>query len=235
MIHFIICDDIEKTREEILQIISKFMMSRKLEYKTFVFDDYDDEFLKMVDEKLSFKIYILDIEVPTRTGIDVARIIRNKDEDSAIIFLTGHEELGPKILEKDITFLAFINKFDNYKERLELNIRKAISALEKKRCLRFEDHGTMYVLPYKDILYITKDTVSRKTIIVTEYKKFEVYKPLNYFIETLSDGFIQTHRACLVNKERIRSFNRREKIIIFDNGTSFDLISTRFNGKELAK
>ena len=87
MIHFIICDDNAVMRKSILKIISKFMMSKELEYKSFVFNDYNDEFLEIVNQKLPFKIYILDIEVPTRTGIDVARIIRNKDEDSAIIFL----------------------------------------------------------------------------------------------------------------------------------------------------
>ena len=234
MIHFIICDDNAVMRKSILKIISKFMMSKELEYKSFVFNDYNDEFLEIVNQKLPFKIYILDIEVPTRTGIDVARIIRNKDEDSAIIFLTGHEELGPRILAKDITFLAFINKFDDYKNRLQYNIRKALSALEKKKCLRFDDHGTLYALPFKDILYVIKDSLTRKTVIVTEYKDFSVYKPLAYFIELLAEDFVQTHRACLVNKERIMCFDKKERLIIFDNGVKLDLVSTRFKAEELA-
>ena len=211
VIHFIICDDNAVMRKSILKIISKFMMSKELEYKSFVFNDYNDEFLEIVNQKLPFKIYILDIEVPTRTGIDVARI-----------------------LAKDITFLAFINKFDDYKNRLQYNIRKALSALEKKKCLRFDDHGTLYALPFKDILYVIKDSLTRKTVIVTEYKDFSVYKPLAYFIELLAEDFVQTHRACLVNKERIMCFDKKERLIIFDNGVKLDLVSTRFKAEELA-
>lgn len=233
MIHFIICDDILEMRNQVLEAVSSFMISKDLDYKTYLFEDYDDEFLKMVNRKLPFKIYILDIEAPTRTGIDVARIIRHKDEDSAIIFITGHEELGPKLLSKDITFLAFINKFDNYKTRLQHNIQKAITALEKKKSLRFEDHGVLYVLPFHDILYVTKDGLSRKTVIITEYNEFKVYKPLSYFQKNLDEDFIQTHRACLINKKRIASVNKREHLVIFDNGMKVDLISTRFNVEEL--
>lgn len=233
MIHFIICDDNLEMRNNILEVVEMFMISKDFEYKTYLYDDYDDDFMKIIGTKLSFKIYILDIEAPTRTGIDVARIIRRRDEDSAIIFITGHEELGPRLLSKDITFLAFINKFDDYRNRLSHNIQKAISALEKKRCLRFEDHGTLYALPLRDILYITKDGLTRKTIIVTEYNEFKVNKPLIYFQNVLDENFIQTHRACLMNKDRIVSVNKKEHLVIFDNGMKVDLVSTRFKIEEL--
>jgi len=233
MINFIVCDDNLEMRNNITNVISSFMMKKNLDYKTHLYDDYNDEFLKIVNQKLSFKIYILDIEAPTRTGIDVARIIRHKDEDSAIIFITGHEELGSRLLSKDITFLAFINKFDDYKSRLQHNIQKAISALEKKKTLRFEDHGIFYVLPFQDILYLTKDSLSRKTIIVTEYNEFKVYKTLNHFEKVLDERFVKTHRACVVNKDRIVSISKKDHLVVFDNGMKVDLISTRFNIDEL--
>lgn len=233
MINFIICDDNQEMRNNLLDIVGSFMISKNLEYKTHLYDDYDDRFMEIINQKLPFKIYILDIEAPTRTGIDVARIIRHKDEDSAIIFITGHEELASRLLSKDITFLAFINKFDDYQNRLQINIGKAISALEKKKSLRFEDHGVFYTLPFHDILYITKDSLGRKTVIVTEYNEFRVYKSLNYFQELLDDHFIQTHRACLINKKRIMSASKKDHLVTFDNGMKIDLISTRFKVEEL--
>ena len=113
MINFIICDDIEKYRTMIKRVIVKYMMKNKLEYKTHIFKDYDEEFLKNKKKKLSFKIYILDIEAPSMSGIDIARIIRKKDTDSVLIFLTGHQELTPVIMKNDFLFLSFINKFEN--------------------------------------------------------------------------------------------------------------------------
>lgn len=235
MINFIICDDDLEMRNNILDVVSGLMIAKDMNYKTHLYEDYNEEFMKIVNQKLSFKIYILDIEAPTRTGIDVARIIRYKDDDSAIIFITGHEELGPRLLAKDITFFAFINKFDDYRTRLKVNIQKALTALEKRKSLRFEDHGVLYVLSFQDILYITKDSLTRKTVIVTEFNEFKVYKPLSYFVKVLDESFIQTHRACLINKNRVTSVNKRDHLVIFDNGMKVDLVSTRFNMEELTR
>ncbi len=235
MINFIICDDNPEMRSSILEVVESFMISKNLEYKTYLYDDYDEKFMKIVNQKLSFKIYILDIETPTRTGIDVARIIRHKDEDSAIIFITGHEELGSRLLSKDITFLAFINKFDDYKSRLQYNIQKAISTLERRKSLKIEDHGVLYVLSFHNILYITKDSLSRKSIVVTDFGEYKVSKPLVYFQKNLDENFIQTHRACLINKKRIVSINKKEHLVVFDNRMKVDLISTRFNVEELVE
>ena len=47
----------------------------------------------------------------------------------------------------------------------------------------------------------------------------------------LDNNFIQTHRACIVNKKRIASYSKSKRIIMFDNGETVDIISSRFEGK----
>ncbi len=232
MINFIICDDILKDRKMIEKIISKYMMKNKLEYKTHIFDDYDDKFLEIVNKKLPFKIYILDIEAPTRSGIDIARIIRHKDVDSVLIFLTGHQELGNVVMKHDFIFLSFINKFDNCENRLTKSIDKALKMFKIKQTIRFKDNGILYSIPLDDILYITRDSIERKCIIVTDYNEFKVGKNLNELEKMVNDNFIKTHRACLINKKRVVSYNKSKRIATFDNGTKTYLISTRFD-KEL--
>ena len=141
MINFIVCDDIVKDNKKIKNVISKYMMKNKLEYKTHIFSDYNDEFIEIVKKKLPFKIYILDIETPTRSGIDIARIIRHKDVDSVLIFVTGHEELSNVVMKHDFVFLSFINKFDNGEERLTKAIDKALKMFKIRQTIRFKDNG----------------------------------------------------------------------------------------------
>ena len=232
MINFIICDDIPKDRKMIEKIISKYMMKNKLEYKTHIFDDYDDQFIEIVNKKLPFKIYILDIETPTRSGIDIARIIRHKDVESVLIFLTGHQELSEVVMKNDFIFLSFINKFDDCENRLTKAIDKSLKMFKVKKTIRFKDNGILYAIPLEDILYITRDSIDRKCIIVTDYNEFKVGKNLNEIENMLNDNFVKTHRACFMNKKRVVSFNKAKRMVRFDNGTKCDLISTRFN-KEL--
>ena len=155
MINFIVCDDDKNVVKKIKNIISKFMMKNEHSYKTYFFNDYNTEFMKIIDSKLQCKIYILDIETPTRSGIDIARLIREKDVDSMIIFITGHEELGSTILKNDLMFLSFINKFDNYENRLTDAIKKALKMFHKKNILKFKDGNTLYTISMDDIIYIT--------------------------------------------------------------------------------
>lgn len=231
MINFIVCDDIEKYRKQIENIVSKYMMKNKLEYRTHVFSDYNEDFLKMVEKKLTFKVYILDIETPTSSGIDIARIIRRKDVDSVLIFLTGHQELDRVVMKNDFLFLAFINKFDNCENRLNSALDKALKLFKVKKTIRLKDNGVVYSIPLDDILYITRDSVERKCLIVTDYSIFKVGKTLNEMGQMITDNFIKTHRACIINKKRITSYNKSKRIVTFDNGTEIDLISSRFNGE----
>ena len=232
MINFIICDDVKQYREMVEHIVVSYMMKNKLEYKTHVFKDYDSDFLKIVEYKLSFKVYILDIETPTRSGIDIARLIRNKDVDSVLIFLTGHQELGHVVMKNDFLFLSYINKFDDCEKRLTKSLDKALQMFKIKSVIRFKDNGVVYTIPQDDILYITRDSVERKCIIVTDYSEFHVGKNLAELEEEVNDNFVKTHRACFLNTKRILSFSKSQKEVVFDNGMTSDLISTRFD-KEL--
>lgn len=232
MINFVICDDDVKYRKKVENLIDKYMMKNKIEYKKYLFADYDNSFMDIVKRKLPFKIYILDIEAPTRSGIDIARIIRNKDVNSALIFLTGHQELSQTVLKDEFIFISFINKFDNSDKRLINSINKAIHMFKQNPIMKFKDNGTQYSIAFDDILYITRDSVERKCIIVTDYAEFMVGKTFSELICLLNDNFVQTHRACFVNKKRVACYNKNKKFIMFDNGVTIDLISTRFN-KEL--
>lgn len=232
MINFIICDDVKQYRDMVEHIVASYMMKNKLEYRTHVFNDYDDKFMKIVESKLSFKIYILDIETPTKSGIDIARIIRTKDVDSVLIFLTGHQELGNVVMKNDFLFLSYINKFDECEKRLTKSLDKALKLLKVKSVIRFKDNGVVYTIPQDDILYITRDSVDRKCIIVTDYNEFKVGKNLKELEAMVNANFVKTHRACLMNSKRVLSFNRAQREVIFDNGMTSDLISTRFD-KEL--
>jgi len=227
MINFIICDDDARVLNQVQEIVSKFMMKNEHEYKTFVFQDYNVDFMKLINSKMQCKIYILDIETPSRSGIDVARIIREKDSDSMIIFITGHEELGSTILKNDLMFLSFINKFDNYEKRLNESIRKALRMFHKRNVLKFKDGNLLYTISMADILYITKDSIERKSIIKTDHYEVKTIKTMKYFERLLDDRFIKTHRACIVNKERIVKVNKSKREIMLDNGETIFLVSNK--------
>lgn len=228
MINVIICDDNEKDKINAEKVTQNFMEKNKKEYATHLFEDYNKSFYNIVDKKIPSKIYLLDIETPSRSGIDVAREIRRKDVDSVIIFLTAHEELGNVVLKNDLMFLSFINKFDDFENRLNSSLEKALNLLNKKNTIRFSDRNTLYTININDILYITKDSFERRTIIKTDYTEFKVSKSLSEIVGMLDDRFVQTHRACYINSDRKVTVDKSTRIITFDNGETIDLLSDKY-------
>ena len=232
MINVIICDDNEKDRNNVSKIVKDYMGKNKVEYNLHLYEDYNKKFYSILDRKIPFKIYLLDIETPSKSGIDVAREIRRKDVDSVIIFLTAHEELGNIVLKNDLMFLSFINKFDDLENRLNNSLKKSLELLKHKNVIRFSDKNILYTININDILYITKESFERKTIIKTDYAEFKVNKSLAEIIEMLDNRFIRTHRACYINSDRKVTIDKGKRIIMFDNGENIDLLSDKYK-KEL--
>lgn len=228
MVNFIVCDDDPKYINIVESVVTKYMMKNDIEYKLHLFSDYNKNFLEMVESKMTFKIYILDIETPTMSGIDIARIIRNKDIDSVLIFLTGHQELSQIVIRDEFLFLAFINKFDDCENRLRKALDKSLKILKTRKTLKVKDGSTTYTIDINDILYITKDSVERKSVIQTDYARFTLNKSLAEIKTMLTDNFVQTHRACLVNTKRVVSYHKPSKTITFNNGTTIDLVSSKY-------
>lgn len=231
MINFIVCEDSNSYRKKVVSIITSYMMKNDFEYHIHEFSDYSNDIVNMVNNNASFKVYILDIELPSGSGIDIARMIRKEDVDSVIIFLTGHQELNEVVSKDNFSFLTFINKFDNSDRRLSMSIDKALQMLKVRKMLRVKDGGTIYTIALDDILYIAKESMERKCIIKTDYAEFILNKSLDEIMKSLNSNFIKTHRACVVNKKRVVRFNKGKRIIMFDTGVQIDLVSTRFKGE----
>lgn len=227
MINLIICEDEKKYNKKIEKIVDSFMMNNKYQYQKHIFYDYDEKFQKLTHEKIGFKIYLLDIETPSASGIDIARKIRKHDIESMIIFITGHEELGDVVLKNNTMFLSFINKFDDCENRLNEALEDALSFIDEKPIVRFTDRGATFTILINDILYVTRDSLERKSIIKTSYTEYVVSKSLKDIEKMLNSNFVYSHRACLVNKSRITMYDKINKKITFDEGTKVDLVSTR--------
>lgn len=61
-----------------------------------------------------FQIYLLDVEMEVLDGFEVARFIREKDQEAIIIFITSHVEWMPEAFEVN-AFHYLIKPIDELK------------------------------------------------------------------------------------------------------------------------
>ena len=118
MINFIVCDNNKHILENVVKTIDNIMMKNNIAYKTFPFLEYNKHFESKVNAKKANTIYILDIHVNQTSGIDIARKIREKDQQAIIIFLSRYHQLVETIITQDIMPLTFISKYKDYQKRL---------------------------------------------------------------------------------------------------------------------
>ena len=221
MINFIIYEDEEYFYNLYKDIIHKFMGHSDDYYKIYKFTEYSDKLLDFIKNLSGQNIYILDIEVKGKSGLDLAREIRNykRTSDDQIIIATAHQDLVENAFHKKLLMVDFISKFDDLEENLISSLRESYVTFNENKFLSYKQDGEIIRIPYKDILFIEKDKYDDCLYIETNDNKFK-YKGSISKIEKLLDGdkrFFKSHRSCIVNIFKITKLNTTIPIIYFNN------------------
>lgn len=228
MINFIICEDNKNVRDLHEVLISKITMPYDFDYTVHSFEKYNNNLKKIINTPSDLKIYILDLELPGKTGLEIAQDIREVDWDSIIIVLTSHDELELKLFKEKLLIFDFISKFDNYEKRLTDSINLVIKNLNCRSALVFKQDKEIYHIKYDNILYIFRDNTKNKTKIKAIDKEYYVRDTLTNVAKQLDNRFYQTHRACYVNLNNIKCADFKNDIIYFTNDDSIDYLSRNY-------
>ena len=219
MIKFIICEDNLDTLERTSQTVTKSMMKYDMEYKVYKFPKYTNELSKLINETGDVKIYILDVELPGISGLEIASEIREDDDDSIIIFATAHPDYRDDIFYSRLSAIDYIPKQQLYQERLQNTIEYVIDKKYKNKSISIISKHNHCKILYKEINYIEKCQMQNKCIIhLVDGETKEVTTSIAKMKEQLGNTFFQTHKSCLVNLKNIKNIDYSNCIITFQNG-----------------
>ena len=228
MLRFIICENDEKFLTKVAEVVHKVMMPYEFEYKVNKFSGHTNELENLIKTKNEQKIYILDVEMPVVSGLEIASMVRENDSESTVIFLTSYPEYKNDVFYSRLLALDYIQKGALWNDRLEDTLKYSIKMTNRVKSLSFTSGGNSYRIPLKDINYIEKVQDKKKCIIYTEDKKeYPVNENLNYMEKQVGPLFYKCHKSFLVNVENIKHVNYPENMITFQNNHSEYLISNR--------
>lgn len=217
------------------EVINRLMGYSNLNYKTTVINKWDNSTKELFDSLEGNKIYILDIEVEGKSGLDLARMIRDEgDWISPIIMVTVHEKFKIVGYTSKVLMLDFILKKDNLKENLLETLQLALKINGVKKMYSFFHKGEAYQIPYDDILYIEKNLNDNCSYIVTNDEEYLIRKSIvNIEKELEGTSFCKSHRSCLININNVKHIDFDNGVIFFDKKTT-NLLS-RANKTKLKK
>ncbi|EOH96642.1 hypothetical protein UAW_01807 [Enterococcus haemoperoxidus ATCC BAA-382] len=173
-------------------------------------------------------IFILDIDLKTNfTGIDVAKMIRERNKISPIIFLTSMTNQAIMVINESIQAKGYLVKEIHDDLILEANLFSLLSKLEQeilpkrddKEILTLSTRNETMFFPYSDILYIESVKGTTGKVMVKTVNQNQL---INWKIGNVKQHINQEYmytglQSFIINLENIHGFNRSCNAIIFKN------------------
>ncbi len=218
MINFIVYEDEKKYREKYISIILKIIGGMKLAYRIVEIEKYEKDTILKLKNLVGKKIYILDIEVPGKSGLDLAREIRNTgDWLSPMIVVTTHDHLKSTTFTSKMLMLDFISKYYNCEESLKETLKLSLNIIETHQSLNFQYNGELVQIPYDDILFIEKNVDDVYSTVVTQSERIPIKKSIGVIEKELieDERFLRIHRSYIANIDKITSVELKACIVHF--------------------
>lgn len=235
MIRFVIVEDDAENLSIIKKIIDKEKYKAKQEIKTFEFSGYCKELQNLINNVKEKTVYILDIELKdSKSGIEIASIIRNEDWDSEIIFITNHDRMFETVHRSVFEVFDFIEKYLDLEKRLSKDIRLILEKNKDKKTFSYKGRNVDLHLYFNSIEYIYRDKEDRKANIVTDTTTYSVNMGLKEILSMLDSRFKFVHRSCIVNTEKVSIYDWNNNKIKMLSGKEVTYLSKKFK-KEVDK
>lgn len=236
MINIIIYED--DTDRHILykEVVANFFEQHNQKVKFFIFPCYSKNLEAKFANIPGKKIFILDIEVPGKSGLDLARTIRsNGDWMSPLIIITSYEHLRNTGFTSKMLMLDFISKREDVRKRLTESLETAYDIVHTKDSYTFQYNGELFHVPFDDILYFEKDLNDNYTFLYTDDFAYKIKESITQIGSKLEYNpiFFKVHRSCIVNIRRVDKLNLNENTIVL--GKYSTKLITRENREILKK
>lgn len=173
-----------------------------------------DSILTDIENKgMRYDLYLLDIFIEgSLNGIELARTIRNMDEEAVICFVSTSNEFYREAY--DLYAIQYLVKPVG-KDAVEMLLDRVSRDLVRKKgkSLSFKCRGQTGVIPYGKILYISS---REHTVFIhcTDGSTQEYYGKLNDLaLRICGDVFYRCHQSFLVNMYHVDSLNGNDLMI----------------------
>ncbi len=229
MIKFVIVEDDEKTLKNIKEIIAKEKYKIDTEVKTYEFKGYNKQLSSLISNPEEKTIYILDIELEnSKSGIEIASMIRSNDWDSEIIFITNHDKMFETVHRNVYDVFDFIEKYHDLNKRLSKDIKAILNRTKDKKLFSYKGRNIDLQLYMNSINYIYRDKEDRKVVIVTDNSSYSINLGVKEILAELDDRFKMVHGSCIVNTDKVVTYDWNKSKIILSNGEEVNYLSKKY-------
>ncbi|MCI9100459.1 MAG: response regulator transcription factor [Lachnospiraceae bacterium] len=211
-----VVDDEKVIREDICELIEK----QRPESSVEAFSTGEE----LLASEGRFDIVFLDIQMDGMNGIEAARSLRKRQEETVLIFITGIKEYVFDAL--DLYAFQYLLKPLNEKKFVEVLDRAVKEAGRKKEKRGLFIKARNLTLDQTDILYIESRGKKVEIHTARDKESIEIYASMEELEGQLGEGFYRCHRAYIVNMAHITEYGSDS--ILLTNGDKVYLAKKKY-------
>lgn len=228
MIEFIIYDEDQEQKNLYEKTIEKVMMNYDEVYHKTYINSYNSKWTSLLENE-TFKIYLLDVKSRKNSGIDIAKYVRERKNDwqSMIILLSNSIDFQYELLKYRLMVIDYLVKSNSdYRKKLNEAIQIAMNNFDHRpKTLKYTYKNTQYNIELSKITYVEKEQDSKRCIIRTTTKEYYCPGNLHQLAQKLDERFIKCSKSYIINIEKVKEYNIKDNIIVFDNDKVLNVIS----------
>ena len=205
LLRIAICDDESNMHQILKKNIDDFARMRNMDI---VYKNYYTG-VDLLESRAEFDIIFMDYQIDKdnkTNGMEISRNIREKDTDTAIIFLTSYRQVVFSSFE--VNAFRFLTK-PLEQEKLFQALDAYLRSIEKNDVLIIRIDGVSFRTPVNQITYLEGN--GKYCILHTLQKLYDVHETLAAIEERLpGEYFSRCHRSFLIHLKHIFSYNSVE-------------------------
>lgn len=202
----IICDDEKSIQSLLRKKTTRFFAEKNIPCEILCCGS-GEEVLSLAKQGKTIDLLFLDIQMPGKNGMEIAKTLRRQHRDLLIIFVTALSEYVYEAFDVDALHYL-VKPFDD--EKLFQVLDKAVRQYEREesvppRAILVKRGGLSTKVLFSDIIYA--EVFNRKVMLHTINGDIEYYGKLTDLSEQAGADFFRTHRAYLVNLKYVEKYN----------------------------
>lgn len=188
-----ICDDMEEDVKYISSAVNQWAEKENITVDIETFPSAESFLFRYAEQK-AFDILLLDVEMPSMNGVELAKRIRKENDAVQIIFITGYTDYIAEGYE--VSALHYLVKPLSETKLFEVLNRAVLKIRKNEKSLFLSLSGEMVRIPIYEIKYLE---VQQNYVTVHSKKDYTVKKTLGEFERELDERFYRMGRSFIVN------------------------------------
>lgn len=228
MIRIMILDDEELYLKKVKTLTEEYFAEKGISCKIDAYQSVEWFLIGMKEE--AYDLYILDVEMPGKNGIEVAKEIRKLYPEPMIIFITNYIDYAVEAYEVN-TYRYIPKMVMDTKLPAAYDTLIPIILKKEERYYIIEKKGEIDKIPYSDIFYLRKE--GKYVVFVHRRGESKVRKPLALVLEELdSIEFLLVDKGHAANIKHIMKLKNHE--LYMRDGMILTVGEARFRGVKKA-